>query len=110
MALAVENSGSQTATIGVEHSLNTVSTAKTRVLAVDMNNLVAGDTVELRIYSKCRAADTRRVAYYVPFTGPPAQPLTFSIPVPMAAADGEFTLKQTTGTGRAFPWAVYTLD
>jgi len=110
MALVVESSGSQTATIGVEHSLATVATAKTRVLAVDMNNLVAGDTVELRIKSKARAADTRRECYLATFIGPLAQPLSFSIPVPMAAADGEFSLKQTTGTGRAFPWAVYTLD
>lgn len=109
MALVEEASGTQTATIGTEHTLSTPTTNKTRVLVVDMNNMVSGDTLELRIKSKVLSADSNQLAYLATFVGAQTQPNLYSVPVPMNNG-GQFTLKQTAGTGRAFKWAVLTLD
>ncbi len=46
--MVVETSGTQTATIGTEHSLATPAASKIRALLVDTVNLIAGDVVELR--------------------------------------------------------------
>lgn len=109
MALAVESSGTQTATISTEHSLAAPSTNKTRVLRVDLGAMVAGDTVELRIKTPVLAAGTVRDQYYQTYVGLIGTPIIESVPV-SSNQGATFTLKQTTGTGRAYPWAVLTLD
>ncbi len=108
MALAIETDGSQTATISTEHSLATLVGAKTRVLVVDLVNLAAGDVVTLRIKTAARAAGTERIAYAATFRDAQPAPVSMSVPAPMANG-GTVTLQQTAGTGRAFPWAVYSL-
>jgi len=104
---AVNVDGSQTATISTEHTLATINTGGVFVLAVDMANLVAGDVVEVRIYGKARTGDTERLLHRGTY-GPAAlaSPLVMSVPI---ASPHHFkaTLKQTAGTGRAFPWAIY---
>lgn len=107
--MVVESSGTQTAVISTEHSLATPSTAKTRVLVVDTANLAAGETLELRLKGPVLAAGTERLIRLVTFTGTLNEPNVQSPPVLMPQG-GTITLKQTTGTGRAFPWAVITLD
>lgn len=109
MTVASESSGTQAATISTEHDLATPTTAKTRVLSVDMNALAAGDVVELRIKAKVTSGGTERLAYLAVFAGPITEPTVFSVPVPMVRG-GTFSLKQTAGTGRSFPWEVLTLD
>jgi len=103
----VNSSGSQTATISTEHTLATIATAGVFVLAVDMANLVAGDVVEVRIYGKADSTDTERLLHRGTY-GPAAlaSPLIMSVPI-MSPHHFKATLKQTAGTGRAFPWAVY---
>jgi hypothetical protein len=109
VAVALESSGSQTATISTEHSLATPTSAKTRQLVVDLNAMATGDIVELRIKRKVRNSDTIRTMLLATFAHAQAEPIVTSIPV--ASAEGAtFTLTQTAGTGRAFPWAVETLD
>lgn len=105
--VAVNTSGSQTATISTEHTLATVTGALVLVLAVDCAALVAGDVVELRVYGKARSADTERLLHrgtYGP--SPLAAPLVMSVPI-VSPHHFKATLKQTAGTGRAFPWAIY---
>jgi len=109
MTVASESDGSQTATISTEHDLATPTTAKTRVLCVDLNALVAGDVVELCVYLKVRPSGTERRAHRAVFSGPVDAPSSVSPPFPMVRG-GRFSLKQTAGTGRAFPWEVLTLD
>lgn len=107
MAVSEKTSGSQTATISTEHTLATVTDAGIYVLRVDLNNLAAGDVLELRVYAKARnATDSERQLYSATF-GPiaPADKVTDSIPV-VAAGHFKATLKQTAGTGRAFPWVI----
>jgi hypothetical protein len=109
MALAVESSGTQTATISTEHQLAAPSTSKTRVLRVDLGAMVAGDTVELRIKTAVLAAGTVRDQHYLTYVNAVGVPIVESVPI-SSNQGATFTLKQTTGTGRSYPWAVLTLD
>lgn len=105
--VAVNTSGSQTATISTEHTLDTVTGALVLVLAVDLAAMAAGDEVELRVYGKARSADTERLLHrgtYGPIPSP--TPLVMSVPI-VSPHHFKATLKQTAGTGRAFPWAIY---
>src|SRR5437588_10307991 len=109
MAIAVESSGTQTAVINTEHSLAAPATSKTRVLRVDLGAMASGDTVELRIKSAVLAAGTVRDQWYQTYANTIGVTIIESVPV-SANQGATFTLKQTTGTGRAYPWAVLTLD
>lgn len=107
MAVIEKTSGAQTATINTEHTLATVTDAGIYVLRVDLANLAAGDVLELRLYAKARdATDSERLMYSASY-GPilPAHLLTDSVPV-VSAGYFKVTLKQTAGTGRAWPWVV----
>jgi len=105
---AVNTSGSQTATIDTEHTLATVTAAKTLQLVVDVANMVNGDELELRIYGKARTGDTERQLYFATFANAQSSDLIASLAV-VSPHHAKFTLTQTAGTGRAFPWAVYEL-
>lgn len=107
--IAVESSGTQTAVIGTEHNLATPSTTKTRSLLVDAAALAATEVLELRIYGPVLAAGTNSLVRMVSFTGALTESHIQSVPIVMPQG-GTISLKQTSGTGRAFPWAVVTLD
>jgi hypothetical protein len=108
VALVIEVDGSQAATISTEHTLATLVGAKARVVAVDLSAMVAGDVVTLRIKTAVRAGGVEGVAYAATLAGPTGSPIAFSPPVPMVNG-GTVTLQQTAGTGRTYPWAVYSL-
>jgi len=95
--------GSQLAVIGSEHALTSKTGLGIYVLAVDLNAMEAGDTVELRLKTKCIATGTVKVAYLDSYTDVQAAPHKYSVPVPI---DHEIvcTLTQTTGVARTFPW------
>lgn len=105
---AVKTSGSQTATLGTEHDLATVTDAGTYQLVVDTANLANEETLELRVYGKARSSDTERLFYVAGFAHAQTAALKASLAV-VSPHHARFTLKQTGGTGRAFPWAVYEL-
>jgi len=104
---AVKTSGSQTAVITTEHTLATVTDPGIYVLVVDAAALVAGDILELRIYGKADSGTTERLLHRATY-GPIAlaAPLLMSVPI-VSPHHLKATLKQTAGTGRAFPWAIY---
>lgn len=111
MTVTAQSSNTQTATLTTEHTLVDVAVAGTFTLHVDTNAMVAGDVVELRIYQIVLTGGTRRGAYYARFEG--AQPdddkIKISVPISNELTDSgslRFTLKQTFGTGRNFPWKV----
>lgn len=109
MAASVADSGSQTATLTTEHSLYDNTTAGTFQFVVDTNAMASGDITELRIYSKTSSSGgTYRQAAVITVTGVDASPLFISPPF-MCPNGAKFTLKQTTGTGRSFPWAVWSI-
>jgi hypothetical protein len=111
MAVSSFASGTQTATVTTEHSLASVNVSGTFRLWVDLVNLATGDVVELRVKGKVLAGGTKRGIEVIAFAG--AQPADALIAVSdayetdLSESDGlEFTLKQTFGTGRNFPWKV----
>ena len=107
--MIVEVSGTQTAVVGTEHTLASPTTAKTRALLVNVFAMLAGDTVELRISGAVLADGTPRLILMSTFSGVAGAPHTQSPPILMPQG-GAVTLKQTSGTARAFPWAIITLD
>jgi hypothetical protein len=106
--MVVESSGTQAATVGTEHSLAAPTSAKTRVLIVDLGALLNDEEVELRVKRAVLLSGTVRTDIYT-FRHIQASPIKESQPY-VCPQGAEFTLKQTTGTGRSFPWAVITLD
>jgi hypothetical protein len=113
MAVTVEASGSQTATVTTEHVLVTIAGPGVYVANVDTGAMAAGDVLELRVKKPTLASGTTRVEFYAMFTG--AQPtedvLKTSVPIVVDSTAGgcTVTLKQTLGTGRAYPWSVLKL-
>lgn len=106
--MVVESSGTQTAVINTEHTLATPATANTRVLLVDTAAMLSGDILELRIKGSVLASGTVSLILLQSFYDVVPDSHTQSPPVVLPQG-GTFTLKQTAGTGRAFPWAVLTL-
>lgn len=110
MAVASAASGTQLAVISTEHTLTTQTVANVYVLVVDLNNMVAGDELTLRLKTKVLTGSTSRLAYIAHF-GPLAPEIdnVYSLPVPI---DFEIvaTLQQTAGTGRNFDWSLLTLQ
>jgi hypothetical protein len=111
MAVTADASGTQTATIGTEHTLDDVALAGTYTFHVDTTIMAAGDVLELRIYQIILTGGTRHVAYMSRFVGvqPVDDAIKLSVPISNELTDAgslRFTLKQTLGTGRAYPWKV----
>ena len=111
MAVTAFASGTQTATVTTEHFLTSPNVAGTFTFHVDTVNMAAGDVLELRIYQMVLTAGTQRVAFYVAYSGVQATDdlIKVSIPISNELTDTNalrFSLKQTAGTGRNFPWKV----
>lgn len=109
--LSLQGSGTQTATVTTEHTLLDIAVQGIFTLHVDKINMVAGDALELRIYQIILTGGTRRVAYLGSFVGAQSADDMIAISLPIAndlsdAGSLRFTLKQTTGTSRNFPWKV----
>lgn len=108
-------SGTQSATIGTEHTLSTVEGAAIFLLVVDTGAMMNGsggtpaDQLELSIKTICLAGGTEREAYVGYFVGVQKEPVKFSVPVPSDISI-RFTLKQVDGTGRSYPWKVLLIE
>lgn len=107
MALTRDSDGSQTAVIDTEHVLASPTAAGYYQLAVDLNAMLNGDIVILRVKIPARNAGTKRIAFEAAY-GPaaPGGVIAISPPIPIIDAS-DFTLEQTDGTGRAYPWAIF---
>lgn len=110
MAVSVKTSGSQTCTINTEHSLATVTDPGVYQVAVDVAALVNAatpDLLELRVYGKARSTDTERLLDRHSLVG--AQPSALWMSKPYVSPHHfRVTVRQTQGTGRTLPWAIYT--
>lgn len=111
MAVTAFATGTQTATVTTEHFLSNVNESGVYTFHVDLVNMAAGDYLELRIYQMVLTGGTARVAYLETFQGP--QPtdglIAVSVPISNNLTDANslrFSLKQTLGTGRDYPWKV----
>lgn len=111
MAVTASASGTQTATVTTEHQLADTAAAGVYTFHVDTSAMVAGDILELRVYQMELTSGTSRVLFFHAYYG--AQPtddvMKVSLPIGNELTDStalRFSLKQTFGTGRAFPWKV----
>ena len=109
MALALVNSGTQSATPGTEHTLDTITSGKTLVLVVDVAAMLSGDVLTLRIYTKCLSGGVERLAYEATYANVQGTPIKYSIPVP-ANISFKAALLQEAGSTRDFPWSILSLD
>lgn len=100
--------GSQTAVVSTEHTLATITEAGVYVLKADLGAMLSGDTLELRGKTKVRSGDTSREEYFLSKSGAQTQANVASDPI-VVTTEVVFTLKQTAGTARAFPWNVMKL-
>ena len=95
---------------GTEQDLATDTNNKNVVLVVDTATLINGETLELRLYTKCLSGGTERLAYMASYVNAKGDPMKYSVPVP-ADISIRATLKQTVYvTGyKAFPWKLLSL-
>ena len=108
MAISEHATGSQTATINTEHTLNGTTPETTDgvyQLFIDCAAMAAGDITEIRIKEKARSADTQRQILVATLAGAQSDPLWVS-PSFVLMNGWDMTLKQTAGTGRAYPWSI----
>lgn len=109
MAVVVETSGTQVAVIGTVHTLGAPTTAKTRQLVVDLSALTVGDIVEVVVARTTLAAGVVRTWTTAVFRGPVLDPTLLTIPCPSPHGT-TFTLLQSAGAARSFPFSIETLD
>lgn len=109
--MALESSGTQTATVGTEHTLATLTAEKTYQLHFLTNNLTGGDTVEVRIKEKVLASEASpSVVWMATYSGAQSSDDLVKVSFPLRSnIEWVATLKQTAGTGRAFNWKVLSL-
>ena len=108
MAISEAYTGSQTATVGTEHTLNTTTPEVADgiyQLFIDTAAMVAADITEIRIKEKARSADTQRQIMVATLAGAQSDPLWVS-PTFVLMNGWDMTLKQTAGTSRAYPWSI----
>lgn len=103
MSVTSAGSGTQTATIDTEHTLDTETTAGVYVLVVDTYNMANGDITVLRIKTKDKSGGASRLAFSTVYANVQAELHKYSPPIPI---DTEIicTLEQTDGTGRDYDW------
>jgi hypothetical protein len=91
---------------GTEQDLATDTSNKTYVLKVDTAAMVNGETIELRVYTKCLTGGAERLAYLATY-GPvaPVEPMKYSHKIPEDVSI-RCTLKQTAYVSayKDFPW------
>lgn len=95
--------GLLTASVGSEHTVASLGAGGVYVFAVDVNAMVNGDRVELRVYGKARSADTERVTHVSVFEHSQARMLKQTEPY-ITDSYVRCTIKQSSGVSRSFPW------
>ena len=103
-AISAGSAGSGTQTGTFEHVLDEPTTVATYVFSADAVNLANGDVIELKCYDMVDGSNYRDV-WKLTYQHAQAR-LAKAFPPLAVTTQAKFTLKQTAGTGRAFPWSV----
>ena len=103
MSWTLDSSGTQTTTVGTEHSLATSTSNATFVYEVDLSALDVGDVVELRVNGITLSGGTAAQMWKGTFAAPRVSPRIQSPPVPSDISI-TVTLKQVSGSSRSIPW------
>ncbi|HJZ81478.1 MAG TPA: hypothetical protein VKD91_14075 [Pyrinomonadaceae bacterium] len=102
-------SGTQTTSIGTEHFLVNVNQAGVYILHVDLNALVTGDILEVRVYQMVLTAGAPREEQFMVYNGVQDIKIKRSAPLSNELTDAQalrFSIKQTFGSSRSIPWKV----
>ena len=105
MAITVQDSGTQTAVVSTEHTLETVTGLGVYQLFVDCSNLALGDTVVVRIYCKVLSGSSSAIMFEASYSHPQSYVVKASEPV-TNPYELVFKLEQTGGSARDFEWSV----
>lgn len=106
--MATSNSnGSLTAT-GGEDNIQTITTSGSFVLTIDTNAMALGDEIVIRVKHKVRSVGTTRLYDEVVYAHNQDRQVKISIPAP-STNEVVFTLEQTAGTNRTYPWEILEL-
>lgn len=110
MSVSTFASGTQSASVGTEHFVSSPNEVGIYIYYVDLVNMAAGDAVELRSYHMVITGGAQRVVLMEAFQGAqPADALIFWTVIINDLTDTNavrFSLKQTLGTSRNFPYSV----
>jgi hypothetical protein len=111
MAVTAQAVGTQVAVVGTEHFVSAVAVAGTYTFHVSTRNMLAGDALELRVYQIVLTGDAAEVVYMQSYTGALVvdDAVKVSVPISNELTDANalrFSLKQTAGVARSFPWKV----
>lgn len=117
MALTSVTNGtlSLSGAVGTETNMATTTpgAATTYVYAVDVAALASGEVLFIRVYVFLLASGTERMAYFGSVVGGQDTDLIqYSVPIPVNTGTSitiRGTLHQKNGTGRSFPWQLYSL-
>ena len=101
----LESSATQSATLDTEHTLATITTNKFFELYVDVSNMALGDKLLIRAKYICLTAGAEQLFSMIPVDHVPTEKFVRSGPI-ASDISVKFTLEQTDGTGRNFPWKV----
>jgi hypothetical protein len=104
---ALVTSGTVT-TDGTEQTLTTQTTPAVYVFSFSALNMVNGDAVEVRIYTKMLSGDAYEQMYCVTYVHGQSDEGKLSEPVPVDI-DYKVTIKRVAGTDRAYKWKLLSL-
>lgn len=94
---------------GTEQTIDTITTAGSFAIEVDTNAMASGDKMVLRVKTKVRSVGTTRLVYTSElYANVQVEPVKVSPPVP-STNEIVFTLEQTAGTNRTYPWEIVSL-
>lgn len=100
--------GTQTASIGTEHTLTTQTGNKFYTAYIDLTNMTSTDTVEIRVSVIVKAAGSHILYYLGTYSGAQSNPLVYIASLP-SDISWKLTLKQTAGTGRTYDYRIYEI-
>lgn len=111
MSVVLHASGTTAQVVGTELTLVDIAIPGTFTAHIDYALMVGGDVVEVRWYSTVLTGGTRRVTYMDRREqgAPGDDSIGISLPISNDLTDAgalRFTINQTKGTTRAFPWKV----
>jgi hypothetical protein len=108
--VALVGSGTQTATVGTTHDL--VSSTQFGIFQCywNLTNLAKGDVVRVFVTMKVLGSDTEETVFEGIYANDLRDSCIICSPPFVSQHICTMRLRQTAGTGRSFPWAMYRLD
>jgi|SRR3990167_4281252 len=107
--MATSHSDGSLTTTGssTEDTIATITTSGSFVLGLDLNDMVLGDSIVVKVKLKVRSVGTTRLAYAATYKHVQSVPVVLTIPV---ASTNEivFTVTQSAGTA-TIPWEIWEL-